>query len=363
MLNRRPFSFVAGCTFGAALIVGACGGSDAPTPGGDAQNLFPAADASIEGSTHTTPSDGGSSGSTPDAGDGGTVIDPNYPFDVLYESVEAGGKTQSYIVLVPQHPTAAILPIVFGYHGDGGGADDSKNDFLVEQTTGQSAIIVYPSCPANPSWNLYGGSHQRVACGVRRDPRSGREHARRRSRQRERVRGEQRRLLLRACSAATDPRRSSRSGSWRAARPRFPTPKDPATGSWTNADAWVKCPNEASTAAFIAHDPNDPVVPYSGGVWANQYWLYVNRCSEGTCIDNTSNQADAFGGACKSMTDAPADAPVVFCSGQRRGPRAVVAVRAQLLGVLERAVGRVRSPTSARASTARRARNRTPERR
>jgi poly(3-hydroxybutyrate) depolymerase len=296
----------------AALLLAACGtGSDVEFPG-DTQNLFPSGDSGSgkDGGTKPTGDDGGPH---TDAGkDAGKPSDPNYPYDVSYETVNAGGKTHDFIVITPQHPTKASLPIIFGYHGDGGGAQGSKDYFQVEKTTQQNAIIVYPSCPANPAWNIYGGaSNEYLAAFDATLTQVAGEHG-----------GDLTKVTAFGLSSGAF--FSSVLGCFRSAKLQAvgimaggaPFQADGTTLWVDGQDSTTHCPGQAPVPVFVVHDYADPVVPYDSGRWASEYYLYANRASApgGSWSGNADNTSDVFGGLCKNRNEAPPGAPVVLCS-------------------------------------------------
>ena len=315
VFNGGALRFAAGASLtSVTLLLGAaCGASSDVDFPGDSQNLFPAGD------DDAPTADGGSKPRTdggpakPDAGkDAGKVVDPNYPFDVSYETVDAGGKTHDFIVITPQNRAKASLPIIFGYHGDGGGAQGSKDGFLVEKTTGQNAIVVYPSCPANPAWNIYGGqNNEYLAAFDATLTKVAAEHG-----------GDTSKVTAFGLSSGAF--FSSVLGCFRSSKLQAvgimaggaPFASDGTTLWVPGQDSTTHCPGQAPVPVFVAHDYNDPVVGYDSGKWASEYYLYANRAASpgGSWSGNPDNTSDVFGGLCKNRNEAPADGPVVLCS-------------------------------------------------
>lgn len=313
MSSRRTLrtSAVAGALL--SLGLAACASSDVDFPG-DSQNLFPSGDPDSGTRDSGTPPRTDAGGGKADAGkDAGKPVDPNYRFDVAYETVQAGGKTHDYIVVVPQNRTTASLPIIFGYHGDGGGAQGSKDYFQVEKTTAQNAIVIYPSCPANPAWNIYGGaSNEYLAAFDATLEQVATAYAGDRSK-------------VTAFGLSSGAFFASVLGCFRSAKLQaigvmaggapFKA-NDGSTGVWVaGQDSTTKCPGQAAVPVFVAHDYGDPVVGYDSGRWASEYFLYANRAAElGAWSGDANNTSEAFGGLCVKRNDSPADAPVVLCS-------------------------------------------------
>lgn len=306
MSIRRSSRLVALVTTGLAsgTLLFACSGSDVDFPD-DLATVSPVEGRDAQADARPPNRDGGSQ----DAGKDAKTIDPNYPFEVFYESIDAGGKTQNYIVVVPANRGAAKLPIVFGYHGDGGGADGAKDYFKVELTTQQNAIVVYPSCPANPAWNIYGGTGNEYLAGfdaILQKVATARN-------------GDLTKVS--AFGHSSGAFFSSVLGCFRSSKLRSiglmagGAPFDAnGTSKWDGTQL-VKCPGQESVPTFVVHDRGDPVVGYDSGEWASKYWMYANRCATGVgCDADTADQSPTLGGACMNLNQAPANAPVVMCS-------------------------------------------------
>lgn len=293
--------------FASTLLAAACSSSDVDFPD-DLSSVSPVSGRDAQADARPNTTDGGRDAAS-DASADAPVDDPNYPFNVFYESVEAGGKTQNYIVVVPKSRSAEKLPIVFGYHGDGGGAEGSKSYFQVELTTQRGAIVVYPSCPANPAWNIYGGTGNEYLAGF--DAILAKVISDRG--------GDANKVSVFGHSSGAF--FSSVLGCFRSSKIRSiglmagGAPFDAnGTGKWDGTQL-VKCPGQEAVPAFVVHDPGDPVVGYAGGKWASEYWMYANRCATGVgCNADPNDQSSAFGGACMNLNPAPDSAPVVMCS-------------------------------------------------
>ena len=303
------FSLAVGSTF--ALLAACSGSTDAEFPNGDAQHLVPG-DAGTDATGSVPPNerrDGGPDGAT---GEDGGSVEPDSPFDTFYESVEAGGKTQNYLVVIPKERGQGPLPVVFAYHGDGGSGEGARSSFQVETTLGEPVIVVYPSCPANPAWNLYGREGNEYLAGFD--------------------------AILEAVIAAHGGDRArvsvighsagaffaSTLGCYRSAKLRSvgimaggaPIKQD---GDATWNGNILKCPGQEPVAVFVAHDQGDPVVTYPSGKWASEYWMYANRCPSGTCNADPESRSPTLGGACMNMDPAPPEFPVVICTTQGNG--------------------------------------------
>lgn len=302
------FSFLCSAV---ATVLFACSSDDPLPPNDDAQHLTPDRDASPDTGRTTPPgpaADASPDGAVTDAG----PTEPDSPFETFYESVEAGGKTHNYLVVIPRERGSAPLPIVFAYHGDGGSGEGARASFQVEHILPEQAIVVYPSCPANPAWNLYGRAGNEYLAGFD--------------------------AILDAVATAHDGDRSQVSamghssggffagmlGCYRSAKLRsVGIMSGGAPFKQAGDDTWngniLKCPGQTPVAVFVAHDEGDPVVPYSSGKWASEYFMYANRCPSGNCNANPESRSPTLGGVCMNMDPAPAEFPVVICATRGNG--------------------------------------------
>ena len=70
------------------------------------------------------------------------------PWVVTDQSVQAAGMQHDYVLVVPRAPTQASLPIVVAYHGDVGNGRGLYEQWRVQETTGNDAIVDVPLAQA-----------------------------------------------------------------------------------------------------------------------------------------------------------------------------------------------------------------------
>lgn len=304
-----------------AVVLGgiaACGGACSGEPEDDS-TLTPYTEDQLPG-TRDAGKDAGrsssSSGGLVDGGDSGPP-DDGEPYRVDYESVEAGGKTQSYIVVTPKTPPAGKLPVYFMYHGDGGGGEQARASTPVEAVTGQNAVVVYPSCPANPSWDVGVGEGNTWVLGFdailarvirERNVDPTRVH----------VSGHSSGAFFANVLGCFRTEQVTSIGSMAGGAPYVGSPNT----KWP--PGWVRCAGQGAMPTFVVHDYSDNVVGYDSGRWDSEYWMQVNRCAlwgDDACYTgNTNAKAPIFGiDECQELTDSPDGTPVVICSTQGNG--------------------------------------------
>lgn len=220
------------------------------------------------------------------------------------ESVQAGGRAHDYVVMVPREPTAAKLPIVFVYHGDGGSSDSLQRSWQVERAAGQSAVVVYPNSPGG--WNVPEQSQANVFIAGFDAIRAkvAQEHG-----------GDEGDVS--ALGWSNGGFFTQILGCWRGASLHtigamagsYPYDKQSTGGEWPNE--FPKCEGQTPVPALIMHGANDGV---GNGKLSAVYWTYVNRCSanpDGCAVtDNTTPTARP---PCVRFNDAPATDPVELC--------------------------------------------------
>lgn len=287
----RPIS---ACALAAGWLL-ACGGGDPPAaPSPTPPGVDAGADASGE--------------DPPEAGAADAADDPNYPFVVTNESVQAAGIEQEYVLVVPKEPAASPLPILFAYHGDGGSGDGLRRSWGLERTTGNNAILVYPSRAVRGGWQVENQSSNnpflagfdaivaRVAAEHDGDP-----------------------AKVAATGFSNGAFLAHILGCWRGASLRaigalgggYPYNAQSTGGAWPNT--YPKCEGQVPVAALVMHGENDPIGAGRVSAW---YWTYVNRCSPNPdgCDFDPDNRAPTDHPECERFTDAPAEYPVEFCN-------------------------------------------------
>lgn len=260
-----------------------------------------------------TKSDGGgplhadaSDGSTSDGSTGTPPVDAAPPpppppsFTVTNEAIAIAGETRTYVQVVPSTYSAAkTYPLVVLMHGDSGDGPSLHGALPMENTSGQDAILLYPS-GKNRTWDLYtrvdqdkdvmfleqlvgaarGKFHigDAFAYGMSSGAFMANQMACRRP------------TLFKGII--------SNSGG---------TPDEPndTHGSW--GSDYVRCNGQNSgVAAMIIHGENDTTVPFPSGLHDANYWATVNGCGAGW--------ADAAPSPCQTRNGCPADKAVYYCA-------------------------------------------------
>ncbi|MCA9591455.1 MAG: prolyl oligopeptidase family serine peptidase [Myxococcales bacterium] len=129
-----------------AVVIAACSSSDPPP----AQLVD--ADAGTDAPPAPTPD-----GSVPDS-----ATEPDAPgpkpskVDLSDETVDAGGRTRTFLLAVPKtYAAAKAYPLVLYLHGDGGDGRGMRSWDPFDDYSGDDAIVVYPD-GINRGWDLYG---------------------------------------------------------------------------------------------------------------------------------------------------------------------------------------------------------------
>ena len=243
-------------------------------------------------------SSGTSSGDLPDA-------EPDSPYTVTTESVQAAGITHEYVLVIPKERATATLPIVLAYHGDVGTGDQLRTGWHVEAASGNAAIVVYPNQPGGwevtnqSSGNPFLAGFDAIVAKV------AAEHA-----------GDA--ADVSAVGWSNGGFFTQILGCWRGAKLRaigamagsYPYDSTSTGGQFPNT--FPKCEGEVPVAAIIMHGANDGV---GNGALSAVYWTYVNKCSAAPdgCSANTEARSPGFREPCVRFDDAPAASPVHLC--------------------------------------------------
>lgn len=258
----------------------------------------------------TTKADGGGS-SKSDAGgvdaskDSAPPVDAAPPppppsFTVTNESISIAGETRTYVQVVPSTYSAAqTYPLVLVMHGDTGDGPSMHGALPLENTSGQNAIVLYPT-GKNNTWDLYTPASQdkdgmfleQLVAAARSKFHIGDAFAY----------GMSSGAFMANQMACRRPTLFkgivSNSGG---------TPDEPrdSHGSW--GGDFVKCNGQTSgVAAMIIHGENDTTVPFPSGIHDANYWATVNGCG--------SDWTSASPSPCQARTGCPADKPVYYCA-------------------------------------------------
>ncbi len=228
------------------------------------------------------------------------------------QHIEVGGLDRTYVLSVPAGAsTAARLPVVFVWHGDGGTGAGIRASFGLEAPAAGGAIFVYPDgieIPGDGWWDLQGD-----ATGNRDIPLFD--------------------ALLDHVEASycVDAARVFAAGFSRGAyftnhlacergdRLRAIAPHSGAGPFWPgdayNGDGQLVCPT-APVPALILHGnadhtvPNDPTAP-DGGWQSFEHWAYWNHPAPRGGLDYATDPVSPS--PCEAARGLPADHPVVRC--------------------------------------------------
>lgn len=267
-------------------------------------------DALPEGGVPPTEDGSGSSsssgGSSSSSGSPRVDAEAPSPFVISNETVQAGGNTHDFVLVVPRTPSKAKLPIIFAYHGDGGSGSDLSRSWPIHEVAGSDAIVVYPDKPE--SWSVFDQSPQNpnlagfdAMLDVVVNQHGGD------------------RADVTATGWSAGGFFSQIIACWRGAQLRsvsamagsYPYDSASTGGAWANT--FPKCEGMVPVAALIMHGDSDGV---GNGELSAQYWTYVNKCSPAPdgCNPDYARRTPTARPPCVSLDDAPATAPVTFCN-------------------------------------------------
>lgn len=224
---------------------------------------------------------------------------------VTNETLAVGGKTRSFVLVVPRVLVPSkVYPLVLVLHGDGGDGVAMRSAMTMDDVTGEEAIVAYPSGTAN-GWRLYQPSAEnpdlafisalvpsltgRFAIDATRVFATGFSSGAFMANQV-------------ACRQPSLLRAIASHGGGAPAEP-----EDPSASTWPNG--FVQCANQtAGVAALIVHGTDDGVVGGGSGQHAARYWGYVNGCA----TEKVAAQP-AFPAPCVRQASCPNDRPVILC--------------------------------------------------
>lgn len=279
-------------------------------------------------------SGGSSSGGliNPDGGtpkpDAGPTTDPD--FLVHQDNVFVGSAGQPILVMEPRRPTAARLPIVIAYHGDGGSSAAFRDEWALHKVSGQGALVVYPDDSADAS--AWGGAAMRV------DHPFAEGFGKIVQRMISAYHGDATRVFvaglssggifagLLACKYSGSAVFTLRAAITMSGSAPNPTQVDEA---WPVSN-FPKCAGEKPITTLVIHGKADQTegVSYHEGQWASDYWTYVNRVGGSPPFGEAqanyddaapSTQFPGFDPACRKYDESPPEHPVVLCSIEGMG--------------------------------------------
>ncbi len=233
---------------------------------------------------------------------------PPPTFTVTDEAITVSGLARSYVLVLPRdYDAARRYPLVVAMHGDGGDGASMRAGFPVEEASGASAIVVYPS-GRNHTWDLYAPADTDVDVAFLE-------------------------ALIASLAArwSIDPARVFATGFSSGAfmanqmacrRPALfraiashgggapSEPRDPAASTWEGT-GFTRCAGQTSgVAALVVHGEEDGVVSWESGSYTATYWSTVNGC--GTARVPAGGLLGALG--CERWQGCPATTPVTMCS-------------------------------------------------
>lgn len=247
-------------------------------------------------------------GSTPDAepipendaGGGGDAAKGPNP-TVTNESVSVGGKTRTFVLVVPETYSAAKkYPLVLAFHGDGGTAASFRAYYKFDTYSGEDAVVAYLD-GLGQTWDI-----ERLAPNPDVDFAMATVDA-----IKAKVSVDAARVFATgwssggffvnrlACMKSTSIRglSSHAGGAVYESDANKPHPTYP--------NGFPKCPGQDKVPAFITHGLSDPAVEPASGDFDASYWAYVNGCQD--------NRAATSPSPCVAHAGCPAGKPVVYC--------------------------------------------------
>lgn len=236
-------------------------------------------------------------------GPDGEIIKPDADkpslVNVTTGNLDGYGVRPDYTLAVPKTYSASKkYPLVLVIHGDGGTGAGMRSIHRLDDTTGDDAIIVYPSGKA-ATWDLstafQDNEDQKYIEALIADMKG------KYSIDDARVFG----VGYSSGGFLVNILSCRRSGIFRGigvhaggAPFEIPETKD--------SDGYQLCPNQPKVAAFIAHGTSDGTVEPSSGDFDAKFWAHYNGCDPDNRVDTTPAQ-------CKKHANCPAQDPVEFC--------------------------------------------------
>jgi len=190
---------------------------------------------------------------------------------VTNETIQSGDATRSYVLVVPKtYDAARTYPLVLVLHGDYGDGPGMRASFTLDDYTGEDAIVVYPtgtvdatgmctwdaSLDVNSNYDMTFLSHLVDTLKGQYNINSSRIFG---------VGYSKGGFMVNFVACAM---------------PMFRAIAVSEGGMAYNADESPPNCTAGPTAAFIMHDPEDPVVDISSGEWAAKYWAEQAQCTD-----------------------------------------------------------------------------------
>jgi polyhydroxybutyrate depolymerase len=209
------------------------------------------------------------------------------------------GEARSYVLVVPgSYSDASTYPLLIAMHGDGGDGPQFHSAWPLENASGQSAIIAYPSGKAN-TWDLYTPVDQdkdvaflvQLVDALRARFKIGSAYA----------------LGMSSGAFMANQMACRRPSLFRGIVSHSGgSPDEPNSphGYWSGD--YVQCNGQTTgVAAMIIHGTADTTVPFPSGEHDANYWATVNGCASGYTASSPS--------PCQARNGCPGDKPVVYC--------------------------------------------------
>jgi poly(3-hydroxybutyrate) depolymerase len=201
-------------------------------------------------------------------------------------SIEVNGVTRTYVLVVPSGSPRSPRPLVFGFHGLGGGGAGIRGYLGLESPAGGAAIFVYPDALSDggrTGWDDVGGRDlaffDALAAKVQAE-------------------------------ACVDARRIfvtgfSHGGYWSNTLGCKRSSLLRAIAPLSGGGPWGAC-GDRPVAAWVAHGTGDRTVLPSQGQGSRDHWLQVNHCG--------SSSAAVTPSPCISYDGCAPGEPVVWCA-------------------------------------------------
>jgi polyhydroxybutyrate depolymerase len=260
-------------------------------------------------SSSSNPGPAGTSGADGAGGDDGAVVDPDgnvVPADsgpagvtVTTEILAPSGR--DYLLVVPKTYVASrSYPLILVIHGDGGTGSTMRQYHPLDDTTGDAAIVVYPSGTAR-TWDLttafaQNDDQQYIEAVVAA------------------VKGKYTVDAARVFGVGWS------SGAFlvnqlACRRPGlFSAIVSHAGGApyelpqQLDADGYQKCASGAGVSALMTHGGSDTTVQPDSGDFDAQFWAHLDGCNP-----DASTRVDTSPAPCQKHVSCPAGKAVTFC--------------------------------------------------
>lgn len=217
---------------------------------------------------------------------------------VTNEVLAIGGARRTFVLVKPTELEAdRAYPLVFVFHGDGGGADSFHQAFPFERASGDEAILVYPD-GIGATWDLETlVSNRDVDFVVALVDEIA-----------TRVKIDRTRVFATGYSSGgflSNVIACQKSGLLRAIASSAGGAPYLQALVWPNG--YARCPGQVPTAALAMHGQRDFAVTLDSGRFSAAYWAYVNGCDTGEMQKSGYDECHVYS-AC------PEGKAVAFCS-------------------------------------------------